>query len=354
MKKVSITELSPKQLQDFLTEKGEKPYRAKQIIDWLYHKPVESFEAISNIPPKLRQELADEFAFRSLEPVTEKTSKDGETTKTLFRLADGHTIESVLMRYHKRHTVCVSSQVGCAFGCPLCVTGVSGFERNLTPAEIIDQVLYFSRKLKAADKAVTNVVFMGMGEPMTNFEAVWKAIECFTADNLLNIGARHITISTAGIPPGIRKLAKKNLQIGLAISLHAPDNALRDQLVPPNKMYPLEVLIPACREYIEATNRRITFEYALISRVNDTIPQAIALANLLRGINCYVNLIPANASANPELVASSKARTQIFSDTLAKHHVANTVRLARGTDIEAGCGQLRARILEAQAEKLSK
>ncbi len=349
MTKPPITGLTPKALQSYLTDHEEAPYRAKQILDWLYRKPITSFDAMSNLPPKLRQLLEDEFIFQSIQPVTKKTSRDRNTQKVLFRLHDGHTIESVLMHYHKRRTVCVSSQVGCAFGCPLCVTGTGGFERNLTPAEIIDQVLHFSRMLRAKNEAVTNVVFMGMGEPLTNFEAVWRAIETFTSDGLLNIGARHITISTSGITPGIKKLGRKKLQVGLAVSLHAPNDALRDTLVPPNKMYPLHTLIPECQQYVEATNRRITFEYALIKDVNDSPQQAVELGNLLRGTNCYVNLIPVNPSANPEFKPPARARVQVFSETLSRHHVANTVRLARGLDIEAGCGQLRVRLMEAQS-----
>jgi 23S rRNA (adenine2503-C2)-methyltransferase len=344
MPKIAITELTEKDLKDILTDWEEAEYRARQILDWLYLKPIKDFASMTNLPPKLRERLDSEFTFQSLTPLTDSTSRDGSTIKMLFQLNDGKSIESVLMLYEKRRTVCVSSQVGCAFGCPLCATGASGFERNLTPAEIIDQVLFFSRRLKANGEAVSNVVFMGMGEPLVNFEAVWRAIESLTSPKLLGLGARHITISTAGIPPGIKKLSQKKLQVGLAVSLHAPNDALRNRLVPPNNAYPLEVLIPACRNYVEATNRRITFEYALIADTNESVQQAIELANLLRGINCYVNLIPVNRSANAEFKPPHRARVQAFSDTLTRHHVANTVRLARGLDIDAGCGQLRARI----------
>ncbi len=300
MPKVSITELSQKDLNDALSSWSEQPYRAKQILDWIYRKPITEFSAMKNLPPALRERLDSEFVFQSLNPVTEVSSKDGTTTKVLFRLHDGLTIESVLMSYEKRQTVCVSSQVGCGFGCPLCVTGASGFERNLTPAEITDQVLYFSRQLKASNKNVSNVVFMGMGEPMVNFEAVWRAVENFTDPNLLGIGARHITISTSGITPGIKKLSQKKLQVGLAVSLHASNDMLRDTLVPPNKMYPLESLITACRKYVEATNRRISIEYVIIRGVNDSVKTAIELGNLLRGLNCFVNIIPVNPSVNSE------------------------------------------------------
>ena len=344
MTKIFITELKQKDIEDVLIDWSEPKYRARQILDWVYHKPVTGFSALSNIPPALRERLNSEFVFQSLEPVTEVKSRDGNTTKVLFKLCDGNTVESVLMLYKKRRTVCVSSQVGCAFGCLLCATGASGFERNLTPAEIIDQVLYFSRQLNTKGQAVTNVVFMGMGEPMVNFEAVWQAIESLTDPLLMGLGARHITISTSGIAPGIRKLSKKNLQVGLAVSLHAPNDKLRDELVPPNKMYPLEALISACRDYIKATNRRISFEYAIIRDVNDSVQIAVELGNLLRGLNCFVNIIPVNPSAHTNFIPPPKAKIQYFSEMLARYHVANTVRMRRGTDIDAGCGQLRSRL----------
>ena len=351
MPKVAITELSPKDLKDVLAEWGEPEYRPKQILDWVYCKPISDFSAMSNLPPKLRERLDSEFTFQSLTPITEVTSRDGNTTKALFRLSDGRTIESVLMFYDKRRTVCVSSQVGCGFGCPLCATGTSGFERNLTPAEITDQVLFFCRRLKASGESVSNVVFMGMGEPLVNFEAVWQAIENFTAPNLLGLGARHVTISTIGIPPGIKKLGKKNLQVGLAVSLHAPNNELRNSLVPPNRMYPLEVLIPACKSYVETTNRRITFEYTLIAGINDSVQIAIELGSLLRGLNCFVNIIPVNPAEHSEFKPPHRARVQAFSETLTRHHVPNTVRLRRGIDIDAGCGQLRARVRKSTSDK---
>ncbi len=344
MSKIPITELKLKDLKDVLAGWGEAEYRAKQIIDWVYRKPVTDFSSMSNLSPALRARLDTEFVFQSLEPVTEVKSSDRKTIKVLFRLPDGNTIESVLMLYNKRRTVCVSSQVGCAFGCPLCATGASGFERNLTSAEIIDQVLFFSRRLKAKDQSVTNVVFMGMGEPLVNFEAVWQAVESLTDPDMLGIGARHITISTSGIAPGIEKLSKKKLQVGLAVSLHAPNDKLRNELVPPNKMYPLEVLLAACQAYISATGRRISFEYALISDLNDSPQLAVEMGNLLRGLNCFVNIIPVNPSEHTDFHPPSSAQIQYFSELLARHHVPNTVRMRRGIDIDAGCGQLRSRL----------
>ena len=344
MQKVAISELTVKDLQDVLTDWGEPAFRARQILDWVYRKPITDFSSMSNLSPKLRERLDSEFLFQSVTPVTEVTSRDGTTLKVLLRLGDGLTIESVLMLYDKRRTVCVSSQVGCGFGCPLCATGASGFERNLTPAEIIDQVLYFSRRLKETGQAVSNMVFMGMGEPLVNFEAVWQAIESLTSPELLGLGARHIVVSTVGIPAGIKKLGRKKLQVGLAVSLHAPTNDLRDKLVPPNRMYPLDMLIPECKRYVEATRRRITFEYTIIKDVNDSVQLAIELGNLLRGLNCFVNIIPVNVSGHIGFSPPHRARIKAFSDTLMHHHVANAVRLKRGLDIDAGCGQLRMRV----------
>lgn len=344
MGKVSITELGKSDLTEFLKGEGEREYRARQILDWVYRKPVNSFEAMSNLPPALRDRLESEFEFQSVTPLQSTTSRDKKTTKVLFQLQDGRTIESVLMRYEKRRTVCVSSQVGCAFGCPLCATGSSGFERNLTPGEIVDQVLHFSRQLIERGQAVSNIVYMGMGEPLVNFEAVWRSIETFTDPALMGIGARHITISTSGIAPGIRKLSRKKLQVGLAVSLHAPDNELRDMLVPPNRLYPLEVLLPACKQYVAATRRRITFEYVIIRNLNDSPQHAAELGNLLRGIDCHVNIIPFNPAEDSEFRPPARPKIQYFSELLQKHHVPNTVRMRRGTDIEAGCGQLRARV----------
>ncbi len=346
MPRIPVTELRSTDLKDVLSDWAEPEYRARQILDWVYRKPVTSFHAMSNLPPRLRDRLEEEFVYQSLEPVEELISRDGNTIKTAFKLWDGRIVETVLMYYHKRTTVCVSSQVGCAFGCPICVTGASGFERNLTTAEIVDQVLYFSRALKAQGRELSNVVFMGMGEPLVNFEPVWQTIERVTDPELLNIGVRHITISTSGIAPGIKKLARKKQQVGLAVSLHAPNDKLRDELVPPNRMYPLESLLTACRDYITATNRRVSFEYAIIRDVNDSPQMAVELAGLLRGMNCFVNIIPVNMGGNTEYRPPPKPRIQYFSDILARHHVANAVRLRRGGDISAGCGQLRARLGE--------
>jgi 23S rRNA (adenine2503-C2)-methyltransferase len=248
----------------------------------------------------------------------------------------------------RRNTVCVSTQVGCPIGCPFCATGRQGFERNLSPGEIIDQVLFFARYLK--DRAtteeagrVTNIVFMGMGEPLANYDALWQAIERLNSPGYFGLGARNMTISTAGLVPQIARLAGEKLQVGLSISLHAAENGLRDRLVPLNRRYPLEMLIPACREYAGISGRRVTFEYALFAGINDSEKQARVLAHLLKGLLCHVNLIPANANPGSDFIAPAWPVVLAFQKELKRLGVNATVRQSKGQGIEAGCGQLRSR-----------
>jgi len=280
-----------------------------------------------------------------MKPLEERVSADGLTRKVLFALRDNQTIESVLMHYERRHTACISTQVGCPLGCVFCATGQSGFVRNLTPGEIVGQVLYFARQLRdqgrGTNRPITNVVFMGMGEPLANYEATWQAIETLTHDEGFNLGARRITISTVGLVPGIQRLAEEGTQIGLAISLHAPTDELRDKLVPINRRYPLNQLMAACRHYVERTGRRISFEYALIQGVNDSLEQARQLARLLDGLLCHVNLIPLNPVPESPYQPSPRDRVLAFQAELNRLEVPNTLRVERGIDIQAGCGQLR-------------
>jgi len=292
--------------------------------------------------------------------VYEKVSADGQTRKVLFRLDDGRTIESSLMLYEKvsssreRRTVCVSTQVGCPVGCPFCATGQQGFERNLRPGEIMEQVLYFMRLVSAeqlrgevatdpARRPVTNVVFMGMGEPLANYEAVWQSIITLNSKQSLGLGVRQITVSTAGLVPQIKRLAGEDIHVELAVSLHAANDALRNKLVPLNKKYPLSQLIPACREYFKKTGRRPTFEYALFQGVNDSLGHARELANLLQGLNCQVNLIAGNPTKCKDFAPSPMKKVLAFQKYLKDSGVSSTVRVSRGVDIEAGCGQLRSR-----------
>jgi 23S rRNA (adenine2503-C2)-methyltransferase len=291
----------------------------------------------------------------SLTPVEEKISADGQTKKVLFKLDDGKTIESSFMLYgragssRERRTVCVSTQVGCPIGCAFCATGQQGFERNLRAGEIIEQVLHFMRSMNKetdidlARRCVTNVVFMGMGEPLGNYEAVWQSIEMLNSKQGLNLGARQITISTVGLVPQIQRLASENIHVELAISLHAASDELRNRLVPINRKYPLKQLMAACREYFEKTGRRPTFEYALFRGINDSVGHALELAGLLEGLNCHVNLIAGNPTKSKEFAPSSKKTVRAFQKQLTERRISNTLRLSKGVDIEAGCGQLRSR-----------
>jgi 23S rRNA (adenine2503-C2)-methyltransferase len=346
-------------LKELVGSLGEPGYRADQIAWWVYQRLATSFEEMTDLPQSLRQKLAEAATLSSLTPVDEKVSADGQTRKVLFRLDDGRTIESSLMLYapsdssRERRTVCVSTQVGCTIDCPFCATGQQGFERNLRPGEIIEQILYFMRLVNAeqpvnkeqnlARRPVTNVVFMGMGEPLANYEAVWQTVVMLNSKNGLGLGARQITISTVGLVPQIKKLASESVHVELAISLHAANDELRNKLVPINKRYPLRQLIPACREYFENTGRRPTFEYALFQGVNDSLSHARELANLLKGLNCQVNLIGGNPTKCKDFAPSPRKKVLEFQKQLQESGVSSTVRVSKGIDIEAGCGQLRSR-----------
>ena len=348
-KQKSITDLTLTHLEELTTRLGAPAYRSKQIRHWVYSGLASSFDEMANLPKGLRQRLSDEITLRAVSPKYEAVSSDG-TVKMLFSLRDGKTIESALMRYstvkgHSHNTVCVSTQVGCPIGCPFCATGQQGFERNLTPGEIIDQALYFARRLRDEDgSAVDNIVFMGMGEPFLNFDAIWQAVETLNSPDGFGLGARQMTISTAGIVPGIRQLAHEGLQVGLAVSLHAADDALRNKLVPINRKYPLEKLMTACRDYIEATGRRVSFEYALFEGLNDSAEDARALGRLIKGMICHVNLIAGNPTSDAEFRASGKGAVLAFQAELQLRHIPCTLRVKRGIDIDAGCGQLRSRM----------
>jgi len=341
--KTPLLDLTYDQLNELLASWGEPSYRVNQIWGWLYRSLATDFQEMTNLPKELRGRLAEATLLQTMKPLEERVSADGLTRKVLFALRDNQTIESVLMHYERRHTACISTQVGCPFGCVFCATGQSGFVRNLAPGEIVGQVLYFARQLRDQRRRtnITNVVFMGMGEPLANYEATWQAIETLTHDEGFNLGARRITISTVGLVPGIQRLAEEGTQIGLAISLHAPTDELRDKLVPINRRYPLNQLMAACRHYVERTGRRISFEYALIQGVNDSLEQARQLARLLDGLLCHVNLIPLNPVPESPYQPSPRDRVLAFQAELNRSKVPNTLRVERGIDIQAGCGQLR-------------
>jgi 23S rRNA (adenine2503-C2)-methyltransferase len=355
----NILDLSRMQLKELIQSLGEPDYRTDQILWWAYKKLTTSFEEMTDLSRTLRQKLASVASLSSLTPVDEKTSADGRTKKVLLKLDDGKTIESSFMLYGKagssreRRTVCISTQVGCPIGCSFCATGQQGFERNLRPGEIIEQVLYFARSMSKemdtdlARRPVTNVVFMGMGEPLANYEAVWKSIEMLNSKQGLNLGARQITISTVGLVPQIQSLASESIHVELAISLHAANDELRNRLVPINKKYPLRQLMDACRKYFEKTGRRPTFEYALFRGINDSVGHARELASLLEGLNCHVNLIGGNPTKSKEFMPSSRNTILAFQGQLTSRGISNTLRMSKGVDIEAGCGQLRSRWIAA-------
>ena len=361
----SVTDINCKQFDDLITSKGEPSYRAAQVRKWVYKNIALTYDEMTDIPLGLRRMLAEETSLHSLEMVRKVTGSDG-TVKALFKCADGRSVESALMYYEgdigrKRRTVCVSTQAGCGIGCPFCATGQQGFERNLTPGEIIDQALYFARYLresreeksygKEKPERLSNIVFMGMGEPLANYKNLWQAIETLNAPECFGLGARSMTISTCGLVPQIRRLAKEKLQVGLAVSLHAGDNALRNKLVPINRKYPLGELIPACEEYSRLTGRRLSFEYILFKGINDSVAQALKLAGLVRGFKCHVNLIPANITGNATYQPPPRRGVLAFENELKRQHVNVTLRESRGQDIDAGCGQLRGRYLKESMKK---
>jgi 23S rRNA (adenine2503-C2)-methyltransferase len=323
-------------LTQWVQQQGQPAYRGKQLHDWIYQKSARSLSEITVFSKALRSQLADYPIGRS--ELNYRAIAEDKTRKYLLKLADGLIIETVGIPTAKRLTVCVSSQVGCAMACDFCATGKGGFTRNLAPHEIVDQVLTVQEDLQ---RRVSHVVFMGMGEPLLNLPAVITAIESLNED--LGIGQRSLTLSTVGLPQKIRQLAHKKLQITFAVSLHAPNQALREQLIPTAKPYPLDRLLADCREYVKITGRRVTFEYVLLAGVNDLPVHSRALAEILRGFQTHVNLIPYNPISEADYERPSPARIKAFASELQGQNVAVSVRYSRGLDADAACGQLRIR-----------
>lgn len=321
-----------------IKEMGEKAFRAKQIYEWLHKKLAADFDEMSNLSKDLRERLKERYVLPSVEMVDSRTSKDGETTKYLFRLSDDRVIESVLMKYHHGNSVCISSQVGCRMGCRFCASTLGGLERNLTASEMLSQI-YEIQKLSG--ERVSNVVVMGTGEPMDNFNNLLQFIRILTDENGLNISQRNITVSTCGLVDKIRELADRELQITLAISLHAPNDELRKTLMPVANKYSVKDIINACHYYFDKTGRRITFEYSLVEGVNDGEDQARELSSLIRGLNCHINLIPVNPIKERNFHHSSMHFIQKFKNVLEKNKYNVTIRREMGADIDAACGQLR-------------
>jgi 23S rRNA (adenine2503-C2)-methyltransferase len=349
---VDLLDLSFDGLLQTVVDWGQPRFRAAQIWHWIYKSLVTDPEQMSNLPKDLRNQLKERAYIGHLRPVATITADDGLTEKVLFQTAnDQQTFESVLMCYADRNTVCVSSQIGCPLACAFCATGRRGLVRNLTTGEIIAQVMYFARKLLEQKLHVTNVVFMGMGEPMLNFDAVWQAILNLNDHRGFALGSRRFTISTAGVVPGIERLARESLSVGLAISLNAPNNALRNQLMPLNRRYPLERLMAAAKLYVEHTGRRVSFEYVLAKDVNDSEAHAEHTATLLRGMLCHVNLIPLNPIPGCDYEPSPWERVLRFQRILTQGGIQATVRVSRGSEICAGCGQLRGLYTTAGTQK---
>ncbi|WP_449619341.1 23S rRNA (adenine(2503)-C(2))-methyltransferase RlmN [Robertmurraya sp. Marseille-Q9965] len=340
--KPSIYSLQLHELKEWLVDHNEKAFRGEQIFDWLYLKRITSFEDMSNLSKSLREKLAENFTITTLNTLIQQTSSDG-TIKFLFELHDGFSIETVLMRHEYGNSVCVTTQVGCRIGCTFCASTLGGLKRNLEAGEIVSQVVKVQQALDETDERVSSVVIMGIGEPFDNFDSMMSFLKIINHDKGLNIGARHITVSTSGIIPKIYKFADENLQINFAISLHAPNTEIRSKLMPINRAYKLPDLMEAVRYYIDKTGRRVSFEYGLFGGVNDQVEHAEELAKLIKGIKCHVNLIPVNYVPERDYVRTPREQIFLFEKTLKQHGVNVTIRREQGHDIDAACGQLRAK-----------
>jgi 23S rRNA (adenine2503-C2)-methyltransferase len=339
MSKINIKDLSKAELEEGLSGLGEEGYRARQIFRWLYGRGVKSFDEMTDLGSALRNRLKKNFHISKLIPLDSKRSDIDGTVKYLFRLEDSNTIETVLLAQGERKTLCLSSQVGCKFGCRFCASAAFGFVRNLNVSEILDEVL--AAKEFSGGPSITNVVFMGIGEPLDNYENVLKSVRILNDRDAFGIGARRITISTCGIIPGIERLRNENLQVELSVSLHAGDDRTRSKLVPVNKVYPLKDLIKTCRDYINATGRVITFEYVLIKGLNSSKADAVRLAALLKDMKCKVNIISHNRAGAMDYEPPSPSEARLFIRTLREGGMSATRRKSKGEDIDAGCGQLR-------------
>jgi 23S rRNA (adenine2503-C2)-methyltransferase len=341
-----IYDISYPELEQEIISWGEPKYRAQQIWRGLYKDYYATDDEFTTLPLKFRQLLTGKYSFYNFVTMNNLESRDGETQKILFALPDGQGIETVLMQYRDRRTLCISTQAGCAMGCVFCATGQMGYRRNLTSGEIIEQVIYFARKLSLINEKITNVVVMGMGEPFHNYDETLTAIDRLNDPDGFALGARRFTISTVGLIPAIERFTKEHRQVNLAISLHAAENDLRSSLLPINRKYPLNDLIQACVNYVEATRRRISFEWALIQGVNDSVAQANKLAFLLKpmvqnGVAlCHVNVIPLNPTQLYYGKATTYLQAEAFKQTLESHGIPCTIRIRRGIEIQAGCGQL--------------
>ena len=338
MEQIEIKSLSLMQLKNTMIEMGEKAFRAKQIYEWLHQKQAESFDEMSNLSAALREKLKERCVLTTLKMLEVQTSKIDGTQKYLFALPDGNVVESVLMKYKHGNSVCISSQVGCKMGCRFCASTIGGWTRNLLPSEMLEQIY---RIQKLSGERVSNVVVMGTGEPLDNYDNLLQFIRLLTDENGLHISQRNVTVSTCGIVPKMYELAEENLQITLAISLHASNQEKRAELMPIANKYSIEEVLEACRNYFEKTGRRLTFEYSLVGGKNDTKEDAEELAHLIKGLNCHVNLIPVNPIKERDYVQSDKKVIENFKNKLEKYQINVTIRREMGRDIDGACGQLR-------------
>lgn len=336
------------QLQQWMRDNDEPVFRADQVFDWLYAKRVKSFEDMTNLSKDLRAKLSSQFEFVTLTEITKFESRDG-TVKFLFGLHDNHAIETVIMRHSYGNSVCVTTQVGCRIGCTFCASTLGGLKRNLTAGEIVAQVVTAQQMLDATGERVSSIVIMGSGEPFENYDATMAFLRNMIHEKGLNIGQRHITVSTSGIVPSIYKFADENTQINLALSIHAPNDKLRSKLMPVNRRYPFDDVIEAIRYYLDKTGRRLTFEYALIGGVNDQVEHAEELASVIKDMLCHVNLIPVNHVPERNYVRTPRNDIFAFAKVLENNGINVTIRREQGHDIAAACGQLRAKHMESTA-----
>jgi 23S rRNA (adenine2503-C2)-methyltransferase len=340
-----IKSLELDELKDAIKELHEKPFKANQIYDWLHQKKVTSFDDMTNLSKETRLKLKENYQFLELACVETLTSAEDGTKKFLFMLHDHQVIETVLMNYKHGLSVCISSQAGCRMGCNFCASTIGGLIRNLEPSEMLEQIYYIERQL---DCPISNIVVMGTGEPFDNYDNLLKFLRIITSKEGRNLSQRSITVSTCGIVPRIDQFANEGLQVNLAISLHGPDDEIRQSMMPIAKKYQYDILLASCKNYTDKTNRRITFEYSLINGVNDSVEQATKLAASLKGMLCHVNLIQVNQVEGKDYTKTSESKAERFKNILIKHHISTTIRRSLGRDIEAACGQLRRKYIEKQ------
>ena len=343
---MNLKSLTLPELTDTIKELGQPAFRGKQVYTWL-HKGVRSYSEMSNLPKGLRDMLSEKYPIQAPEVVRKQESKKDGTIKYLWRLSDGNCVETVLMRYRYGNTVCISTEVGCRMGCAFCASTIGGLVRRLEPYEMLDEVLFTQID---SGLPISHIVLMGIGEPLDNFENVMRFLELVNSEEGMNISMRHISLSTCGLVPKIDELAKRKLQISLAISLHGPNDEIRNKVMPVNKAYPMDVLLDACRRYYDATGRRLHFEYAMIDGLNDSEAHARELLQRLKGLGAHVNLIPLNHVEESPLKPSSKAAVAKFQRILEEGGVTATVRRTLGSDIDASCGQLRRKYTKEKHE----